>query len=204
MKEKVLNKPATTQEPILDVIANRWSGRAYDASKLVTQAQIISMLEAARWAPSCFGDEPWRFIVWDKNKDTVAWEKAFDCIVPGNQSWAKNAPVFILICADTLFSHNQKPNRWGAYDTGAAAVSLCLQATSMGLMTHQMGGFDGEKARTAFNIPDQYQMMAMLAVGYAAEVDSLSDELKERELAPRKRHALSELFYDGVWNQPII
>lgn len=199
-----MQKPAITQAPIHDIIANRWSPRAYDANKAVSQKQIISLLEAARWAPSCFGDEPWRFIVWDKNQDAAAWEKAFDCIVPGNQTWAKDAPVLILICADTLFSHNQKPNRWANYDTGAAAVSLCLQATSMGLVTHQMGGFDGEKTRAAFGVPEQIEMMSMLAVGYAADADTLSDELKERELAPRKRRPLGELFYDGVWNQPII
>jgi nitroreductase len=199
-----MQKPAITQAPIHDIIANRWSPRAYDANKAVSQTQIISLLEAARWAPSCFGDEPWRFIVWDKNQDAAAWEKAFDCIVPGNQTWAKDAPVLILICANTLFSHNQKPNRWANYDTGAAAVSLCLQATSMGLATHQMGGFDGEKARAAFGIPEQIEMMSMLAVGYAADADTLSDELKEREIAPRKRRSLAELFYEGVWNQPII
>ncbi|MCH9799896.1 MAG: nitroreductase family protein [Betaproteobacteria bacterium] len=199
-----MQKPAITQAPIHDIIANRWSPRAYDANKALSQKQIISLLEAARWAPSCFGDEPWRFIVWDKNQDETAWDKAYDCIVPGNQTWAKDAPVLILICADTLFSHNQKPNRWANYDTGAAAVSLCLQATSMGLVTHQMGGFDGEKTRAAFGIPEQIEMMSMLAVGYAADADTLSDELKERELAPRKRRPLGELFYDGVWNQPII
>lgn len=199
-----MQKPAITQAPIHDIIANRWSPRAYDANKAVSQTQIISLLEAARWAPSCFGDEPWRFIVWDKNQDAAAWEKAFDCIVPGNQTWAKDAPVLILICADTLFGHNQKPNRWGGYDTGAAAVSLCLQATSMGLATHQMGGFDGERTRAAFGIPEQINMMSMLAVGYSADVNTLSDELKERELTARKRRPLGELFYDGVWNQPII
>ncbi len=199
-----MQKPAITQAPIHDIIANRWSPRAYDANKAVSQTQIISLLEAARWAPSCFGDEPWRFIVWDKNQDAAAWEKAFDCIVPGNQTWAKDAPVLILICADTLFGHNQKPNRWGGYDTGAAAVSLCLQATSMGLATHQMGGFDGERTRAAFGIPEQINMMSMLAVGYSADVNTLSDELKERELAARKRRPLGGLFYDGVWNQPII
>jgi nitroreductase len=162
------------------------------------------LLEAARWAPSCFGDEPWRFIVWDKTQDAEAWKGAFDCIVPGNQDWAKDAPVLILICADTLFSHNQKPNRWSAYDTGAAAVSLCLQATSMGLVTHQMGGFNGEQARTKFGIPTQIELLSMLAVGYEAHIDSLSDERKERALAPRKRSTLGELFYDGVWNKPII
>jgi len=199
-----MKKPAITQAPVHDIIAERWSPRAYDASKPVSQAQIMSMLEAARWAPSCFGDEPWRFIVWDKNKDAAAWEKAFDCIVPGNQGWAKDAPVFVLICADTLFGHNQKPNRWGAYDTGAAAVSLSLPATSMGLVTHQMGGFDGEKTRAAFNIPEQFEMMSMMAVGYMADVDALDGESKERTLAPRKRKPLDELFYEGVWNQPII
>lgn len=199
-----MQKPAITQAPIHDIIANRWSPRAYDANKALSQKQIISLLEAARWAPSCFGDEPWRFVVWDKNQDETAWEKAYDCIVPGNQTWAKDAPVLILICADTLFSHNQKPNRWANYDTGAAAVSLCLQATSMGLVTHQMGGFDGEKTHAAFGIPEQIEMMSMLAVGYAADADTLSDEFKERALAPRKRRPLGELFYDGVWNQPII
>ena len=200
----MMKKKAITQTDIHDIIANRWSPRAYDASKAVTQEQILSLLEAARWAPSCFGDEPWRFIVWDKNKDAAAWGRALDCIVPGNQAWAQNAPVLILVCADTQFSHNQKPNRWGAYDTGAAAVSLCLQATSLGLMTHQMGGFDGDKTRATFNVPEQYQMMSMLAVGYVKEVNDLPDELKQRELAARKRRPLSELFFDGGWNQPII
>jgi nitroreductase len=199
-----MQKPAITQAPIHDIIAHRWSPRAYDANKVVSQMQIMSLLEAARWAPSCFGDEPWRFIVWDKNTDAEAWKNALDCIVPGNQDWAKDAPVLILIGADTLFSHNQKPNRWGAYDTGAAAVSLCLQATSMGLATHQMGGFDGEQARARFGIPAQIDLLAMLAVGYEADIDSLSDERKERALAPRKRSPLGELFYDGVWNKPII
>jgi len=151
-----MKKPATTQVEIHEIIANRWSPRAYDVNKAVSQEQIISLLEAARWAASCFGDQPWRFLVWDKNKDAVAWQQALDCIVPGNQAWAKDAPVFVLVCADTLFSHNQKSNRWGAYDTGAAAASLCLQATSLGLMTHQMGGFDGKKAQADFNIPEQY------------------------------------------------
>jgi nitroreductase len=199
-----MQKPAITQTKIHDIIANRWSGRAYDATKPVTQDQIFSLLEAARWAPSCFGDEPWRFVVWDKNKDTAAWQSALECIAPGNQTWAKNAPVFVLICADTLFSHNQKANRWGAYDTGAAALSLCLQATSLGLMTHQMGGFDGDKTRAVFNVPEQYQMMAMLAVGHPGEAESLPEDFKERELAARKRRALGELFYNGMWNQPII
>ena len=172
--------------------------------KPVTQAQIYSLLEAARWAPSCFGDQPWRFVVCDKTINPQAWQAAFDALVPANQTWAVNAPVLMLICADTLFSHNQKANRWGAYDTGAATENLCLQATALGLVTHQMGGFDGVKARAALGVPEQYEMMAMLSVGYQASAEILPDDLKERELAPRKRKALGELFFNGLWDKPIL
>lgn len=198
-----MHKPAITQTPIHDIIANRWSPRAYDAGKKVTQTQIIALLEAARWAPSCFGDQPWRFIVWDKNLDAQAWQQAFDCIVPSNQTWAKDAPVLVLICADTLFSHNQTPNKWAQYDTGAAAVSLCLQATSMGLVTHQMGGFNGDKTREAFSIPAQYNPISMLAVGYEGNPNNLPDDLKARELAERKRKPIGELFFKSVWGKSI-
>lgn len=198
-----MHKPAITQTPIHDIIANRWSPRAYDAGKKVTQTQIIALLEAARWAPSCFGDQPWRFIVWDKSLDAQAWQQAFDCIVPSNQTWAKDAPVLVLICADTLFSHNQTPNKWAQYDTGAAAVSLCLQATSMGLVTHQMGGFNGDKTREAFSIPAQYNPISMLAVGYEGDPNNLPDDLKARELAERKRKPIGELFFNSVWGKSI-
>jgi nitroreductase len=198
-----MQKPAITQTPIHDIIANRWSPRAYDASKPVTQTQITALLEAARWAPSCFGDQPWRFIVWDKNADASAWQQAFDCLVPSNQTWAKDAPVLVLICADTLFSHNQTPNKWAQYDTGAAAMSLCLQATSLGLATHQMGGFNGDKACEAFAIPAQYNPISMLAVGYEGDANNLPDDLKARELAERKRKPIGELFFNSVWGKSI-
>lgn len=199
-----MKKPALTQQPINDTIANRWSGRAYDASKPVTREQIIALLEAARWAPSCYGDQPWRFIVWDRSADEAAWQKAFDCLAPGNQAWVKNAPLLFLITAGSLFNHNGTENRWGQYDTGAAAENLCLQASSMGLMAHQMGGFDVAKARTAFDIPDEYALMSMLAVGYPADISTLEGEVLERETAPRSRRPLDELFYSGTWGHPVI
>ena len=199
-----MKKPAITQVPIDNLIAARWSGRAYDASKKVSAKQTLALLEAARWAPSCYGDQPWRFIVWDKNTDVAAWQKAFDCLVPGNQAWVKDAPLLFLIAADSLFAHNGKENRWGQYDTGAAAENLCLQASSMGLMAHQMGGFDSDKARKAFVIPEQYALMAMLSVGYPANVATLGGEVLEREIAPRKRRELGELFYAGTWGAPVI
>jgi len=197
-------KPAITQVSINETIANRWSGRAYDASKQVSHEQIIALLEAARWAPSCFGDEPWRFIVWDKNADASAWQLAFECLVPGNQSWVKAAPVLMLVCADTLFGHNQTPNRWGQYDTGAAAENLCLQASHMGLMAHQMGGFNADKAREQFAIPAQYMPMAMLCVGYAADIATVTGEALTREMAERKRQPLGALFFADSWGKSIV
>lgn len=198
-----MQKPATTQQPIHTLIADRWSGRAYDANQSVSEAQVISLLEAARWAPSCFGDQPWRFVVCNKTNNLQAWQAAFDSLVPGNQGWAVNAPVLLLICADTLFGHNDKPNKWAAYDTGAATENLCLQATADGLMAHQMGGFDAEKARAAFNVPARYQILAMVSIGYPAAIESLSGEAKERELASRSRKPLGELFFNGQWDQPV-
>ena len=198
-----MQKPAITQQPIEPVIANRWSGRAYDASKHVSRDQVISLLEAARWAPSCFGDQPWRFIVWNKDESQAAWKQGFDCLVPGNQAWVVNAPVLMLVCADTLFGHNEKPNRWAQYDTGAAAENMCLQASSMGLMAHQMGGFDADKARLLFAIPDRYIPMAMVSVGYQADVSNLAGDELTRETAARSRKPLEELFFNGQWGNAI-
>ncbi|MDP3776034.1 nitroreductase family protein [Methylotenera sp.] len=198
-----MHKPAITQLPIDTTLANRWSGRAYDAAKGVTHAQVITLLEAARWAPSCFGDQPWRFIVWNKGSDAASWQQAFDCLVPGNQDWVKNSPLLLLICADTLFGHNQKPNRWAQYDTGAAAENLCLQAASMGLMAHQMGGFDADKTRKEFNIPEKYTLMAMVAVGYPADIATLAGEALAKETAERVRKPLSDLFFDAAWGNSI-
>ncbi|MFA7240069.1 MAG: nitroreductase family protein [Sulfuricellaceae bacterium] len=197
------NKPAQTQVPIHDLLTRRWSGRAFDAAKPVSRAQLLSLLEAARWAPSCYGDEPWRFIAWDKNSDRTAWEKAFGCLVEWNRNWVKNAPVLLLVAADSQFRKNGQPNRWGQYDTGAAAENLCLQAVALGLMAHQMGGFDEDKVRATFAIPPQFACMAMIAVGYQADESVLDDDLKQLEIAPRERSQLGALFFENGWDQPV-
>jgi len=198
-----MNKPTITQVLIDETIANRWSGRAFDSNRAVTQAQTTALLEAARWAPSCFGDQPWRFVVWNNNIDSNAWQQALDCLAPSNQAWAKDAPLLMLVCADTLFSHNQQANRWAQYDTGAAAENLCLQASSMGLMAHQMGGFNADLAREKFNIPVQFTLMAMISVGYQEVLANLDGDTLARETAPRKRRAFNDLFFSGRWNEPI-
>lgn len=194
-----MRKPAITQVAINQTIAERWSGRAYAAEQDVSPAQLTALFEAARWAPSCFGDQPWRFIVWHKSSDKQAWQSAFDCLSAGNQGWVIDAPVLILLCANSLFKHNQQPNRWAQYDCGAAAENLCLQATSMGLSAHQMGGFDPDLAREKFNVPEQFSLMSMISVGYPADLSTLSAEALAREQAARSRQPLDELFYANTW-----
>ena len=199
-----MKKPAQTQVPIHDLIASRWSRRAYDAGKPVGAEAIISMLEAARWAPSCFGDQPWRFVVCDKTTNPDAWQRAFDTLAPSNQVWVKNAPLLVLVAADTVFTLNSNPNRWAQYDTGAAAENLSLQAEALGLIVHQLGGFDPEKARQALQVPEQYTLMAMIAIGHPTEIDNLPPDLHAREIAPRQRRALGELCFTGQWGTPIV
>jgi len=197
------HKPATTQVKIHDIIEKRWSPRAFDADKSVSHDDLLALLEAARWAPSCFNDQPWRFVVCDKTTDETGWENALTSVVEKNRLWARNAPVLILAVAMENFNHNGQPNRWAMYDTGAASANLCLQATALGLIVHQMGGFDAEKAGEVFNLPADCKPVAMLAVGYQADVDVLDNDFKEAELAARSRMPLNERFYAGQWGKGI-
>ena len=198
-----MQKPAITQVPTADLIAKRWSPRAFDASKAVSHEQIIALLEAARWAPSSYNDQPWRFVVCDKTSNPKAWQAAFDCLAPSNQTWVKDAPLLLLGCANTILDVNQQANRFAQYDTGAAAENLVLQASHLGLVAHQMGGFNSDLAREKFAIPAQYTPMSMLCVGYVGAANNLPDDLKARELAERKRKPLGELFFEGNWGKPI-
>jgi nitroreductase len=198
-----LNKPAQTLQPIHDLLALRWSPRAFDASKKVSREKIISLIEAARWAPSCFGDEPWRYLLWDKHTDQAAWEKAFACLGEANQKWVKNAPLLFASVANSAFDHNSQPNRWAQHDTGAASMALVLQAEALGLVAHQMGGFDAANLRTTFSIPEQYTPMAMIAVGYQADADILEGDYKTRELASRARKPVESRFFENDWAVPV-
>lgn len=193
---------ANAHTDIHDIIAKRWSPRAFDADKRVEADQLAACLEAARWAPSCFGEEPWRFIVCDRHADEAAWQKLHGCLTEKNQSWAGKAPVLILACAGSAFREGGNPNRWAQYDTGAAAVSLCLQATALGLASHQMGGFDADKVRSEFSIPAEYTPMTTVALGYQSGIDDLDEGFHGLELGERKRRNVGEHFYAGAWNSP--
>ena len=194
---------AHTSVPIHDLLARRWSPRAYDINRQVSREQLAALLEAARWAPSCNGDQPTRYLIWEKRHDPEGWQKAFDCLSENNRKWVKNVPLLMLSCAGSVFSHSGKPNRYGQHDTGAASVCLALQGTALGLAVHQMGGYDAAKARAVFNIPEEYTPMAMIAVGYQASPDVLDDETKAKELKGRSRKSISELFFEGGWGRSI-
>ena len=198
----MLEKNAVTAAPIHELLARRWSPRAYDKSKAVSRAQILSLIEAARWAPSCNGDEPWRYLVWNRADDETGWQRAFDLLSDGNKKWCANVPVLMLSNAGSVFGHNGKPNRHTQHDTGMASLNLSLQAVALGLIAHQMGGFDSAKAREVFAIPSEFTPMAMIAVGYQADPGVLPEDVKAKELTPRKRKPVGDCFFAGGWGKP--
>lgn len=199
----MIEKKAKTSVDIHGLLASRWSPRAIDPQRAVARRNLLALLEAARWAPSCFGDEPWRYIAWDRHETPESFDKAFDCLAEGNQGWVKNAPVLLLACADSTFRRNGKPNRWGMYDTGAASENLCLQATALGLVAHQMGGFDKAKLAETFNIPEKFTPMAMIAIGHPGKLEDLPEHKRDAEQAERKRRPLGECFFLGNWGEPV-
>lgn len=197
------HKPATTSVPIAALLAERWSPYAIDPQRAVSHEQVTALLEAARWAPSCFGDQPWRYLVWNRSTDLSGWEKAFACLMEGNQVWVKNAPLLLLAVATPTFSFNGEANRWAQYDTGAASENICLQANALGLVAHQMGGFDPDKAKASFNIPADHTCMSMIAIGYPGTVEQLPEAVRAKQQAPRQRKPLTEIAFAGTWGQSI-
>jgi nitroreductase len=197
----MLEKLAPTSTPIHELLARRWSPRAFDPTRPVSREQMKVLLEAGRWAPSCNGDEPWRYLIWDKGRDPQGWQKAFDCLSENNKKWVKNVPLLMLSCAGSTFQATGKPNRWTQHDTGAASVSMALQAVTLGLIVHQMGGWDVDKARAAFAIPAEYTPMAMIAVGYQTGPEILDEETKAKEMRPRARKPIAERFFEGGWGK---
>lgn len=197
----MVEKPADTQHPIHDLIKRRWSSRAFSDQPI--EAETLHMLfEAARWAPSSNNEQPWRFIVANKVNDTE-WNRLLACLVEGNRTWAYRAPVLILSVASLNFVDDSTPNRHAFHDTGMAVENLVLQATALGLVTHQMAGFDVEKARVDIKIPSGYEPVAMIAVGYPGDPASLPDRLRERELRPRSRQPISAWTFSGQWGDPL-
>ena len=156
-----------------------------------------SSFEAARCAASSMNEQPWRFIVATKSEDPELWKNLFKTLVEVNQSWAKNAPALVMVVAKNNFVYKDKSNFHAVYDTGAAAAQFVLQATKEGLYVHQMGGFIEEVARESLNIGDAFTPIAVMAVGYKGDAESLPEPLKQRELSPRSRKPLEEFVFKG-------
>ncbi len=197
----VLDKTAETVHPIHDLLAKRWSPRAYDA-RPVSAADVGSLLEAARWAPSSMNEQPWRFIVADKATDPAAHARMVDLLMEGNAVWAKDAPLLIMAVTSTHLSRNGKPNGKALYDLGQAVAHLSVQATDLGLVVHQMGGFFKDQAAPALNIPEGFEPGVVLAIGYQGDAATLPPPLQEREVAPRSRKPLTEIAFSGKWGNP--
>jgi nitroreductase len=197
---EIMKKPASTDHPVHDFIRDRWSPRAF-ADKPVAPGVLRSLFEAARWSPSSSNEQPWAFMV-ARREDTPAHTQLLSTLVEANQLWAKNAPVLTVAVSELAFARNGNPNRTAFYDTGAAVAHLTTEATSRGLVVHQMAGFDPLKARELFSIPAGWEPIAAFVIGYPGDAQSLPDPLRERELAPRTRKPLTDFVMSGRWGQP--
>jgi nitroreductase len=193
-------KQAPANEGVLPAILQRWSPRSF-ADRDVNTADLKKLFEAARWAPSSYNEQPWRFLVGFRGSNT--YNKIFSSLLGFNQGWAGKAPVLILGAAKTKFSHNENPNGFAFYDLGAASAYLVLQAATLGLSTHQMAGYDQAAARAALGIPENYILGAVIALGYQGEPAALiNQQLLAQEIAPRERKPLSDFVF-SEWGEPI-
>ncbi|WP_173132028.1 nitroreductase family protein [Kibdelosporangium persicum] len=178
----------------------RWSPRWLDASAVVTDAQLEAMLEAARWAPSYGNSQPARYMVGRRGDST--FERIFEVLSRRNQNWARNSAVLMLGIAMTVNHKGTLP--LNEYGLGLATENLVLQAVAEGLVAHQMGGFNAEGARILFELPPEARPVVVIAVGKLGDRDAIPDDLRERELAPRRRLPLSEIAFTGSWGNPAL
>jgi nitroreductase len=194
-----LEKPAVTSRPVHDLIGKRWSPRSFD-SKPVSKDDLVSILEAARWAASCNNGQPWRFVVATKD-DSAAYDAALGVFNVRNQRWAKTAPVLVVACARKTFEANGSPNNHAWYDLGAAMGQLTLQAQALGMVVHQAAGIERDHARSALNIPEEFDIVVAFALGYQGDPDALPDDLPGREREPRARKPLGDIVFAGAFGK---
>ncbi|MBY0529828.1 MAG: nitroreductase family protein [Rhabdochlamydiaceae bacterium] len=179
--------------PIQPFILNRWSPRSMTAESL-SDEELLPLFEAARWSPSSYNNQPWRFFYAKRN--TPLWPIFFNLLVEPNQEWCKNAAALVCIVSKKRFDHNNKPCRTHSFDTGAAWMAMALEGASRGFVVHGMEGFDWELAARTLEIPEDYQIEAMAAIGKRGPIDLLPSHLKERE-KPSTRKTLEEIAIEG-------
>jgi nitroreductase len=193
-------KRASIDYPISELIAERWSPYAFD-NRLVPDADLRSLFEAARWAPSSYNEQPWSYIVATRD-NSEQFQRLLSCLVDANQVWAKAAPVLALGVVSLKFARNAKDNRAAVHDLGLASGNLVLEATARGLFVHQMIGILPDRAREVYGIPEGYEAWTGLAIGYRGDPTNLPESLRERERTPRQRKPLHEFVFNGRWENP--
>lgn len=192
---KTINRKS--EYPIHELILNRWSPRAMSGES-ISDAELMSLFEAARWAPSSYNGQPWRFIY--AKRDTPAWNILYDLMVQFNKDWTKNAAVIMVIVSRDTFEYNNKSSRTHSFDTGSAWENLALQGTAMGLVVHGMEGFDYKKAKEALHIPDGYTVEAMCAVGRPGKKEDLPQEMQKDE-TPSDRKPITTFAFEGTFKE---
>ena len=183
--------------PVHEFFPHRWSLRALSGEP-ITDEELFTLFEAARWAPSSFNNQPWRFIY--AKQDTPSWEKLFTLLGDFNKEWTKNAAVLLVIISKKTFDYNGEFSRTHSFDTGAAWENLALQASLMGLVAHGMEGFDYERAKTELHIPDDHQVEAMVAIGKPGKKEDLPPTLQERE-SPSERKPIQSFISEGTFTE---
>jgi len=195
MQKSKIQTIRTTEYPINPLILNRWSPRSMTGEEL-DEVDIMSLFEAARWAPSSFNNQPWRFIYAKRN--TAYWDRLFNLLVESNRIWVKNAGLLIVVISRKNFEFNGKPARTHQFDAGSAWENLALEASSRGIVAHGMQGFDYEKAKAELKIPADFEVMAMIAIGKRGPKDNLPTELQDKE-KPNDRKALKDIIMEGTY-----
>ena len=190
-------KKATTDHPILQVLAERWSPYGFD-DRPVADADLRSLFEAARWAASSYNEQPWSYVVATR-KNSSEFERLLFCLVEGNQVWATTAPVLALGIVSLRFGKNNADNRAAVHDLGLATGNLVVEATTRGLSVHQMIGILPDKAREVYQIPEHFEAWTAMAIGYNADPATMPAALKERDMAPRQRRPLRDFVFAGHW-----
>jgi len=191
---------ATTDSDIQPLLAGRWSPYAF-ADKDVTDEDLLAVLEAARWAPSSYNEQPWRYLL-ARRRDTESFANLLSCLVDGNQAWARHAPVLMIGVAMMQFARNAKPNKAAHHDLGLAAGNLSVEASARGLVVHQMIGIVPERVRELYKLPDDAQPLTGIAIGYLGSGDNLPEALRGRDAAPRSRRPVSEFVFENAWARP--
>lgn len=189
-------KHALTAHEVHPLLSQRWSPRAF-SERLIDHATIASLFEAARWSASGGNGQPWSFIIASR-EDPAEFSRLLDCLMPGNAEWAKSAALLGIGVTQTIRGDG-KTNRLALYDLGLAVQNLSIQALTLDLYVHQMGGFSVDKARETFHIPETHEAGAAFAIGYLGDPSLLSDSNRERELAPRTRKPIEEFVFTGDW-----